>query len=130
MTCPCHSGLAYDLCCAPYHMGKENPPTPLALMRSRYSAYALQKVDYVVETAEVLQNVSEQEKGEIARFSQETTFDGLNIIDVDGDTVLFKARLSQKGRDVSFREKSLFVWVDGRWKYKSALIYTRADHGT
>ncbi|WP_353176189.1 YchJ family metal-binding protein [Salinisphaera sp. T5B8] len=46
MTCPCQSGLAYAQCCAPYHRGRP-APTPQALMRARYSAYALGDTAYV-----------------------------------------------------------------------------------
>ncbi|MEO0565894.1 MAG: YchJ family metal-binding protein, partial [Chloroflexota bacterium] len=44
--CPCGSGRAYKACCRPYHQGK-NPPTPEALMRARYSAYAAGEVRFV-----------------------------------------------------------------------------------
>lgn len=39
-SCPCESGKAYIQCCEVYHLGTP-PPTAEALMRSRYSAYAL-----------------------------------------------------------------------------------------
>src|SRR5437867_3549203 len=45
MKCPCHSGKKYSECCEPYHQGLP-APTPLALMRSRYAAYALQNAEY------------------------------------------------------------------------------------
>ena len=47
-TCPCRAsepvGLTYDECCGRYHQGyttSTRAPTAEALMRSRYSAYAL-----------------------------------------------------------------------------------------
>ena len=46
MTCPCQSGRPYDQCCGPCHRG-EPAPTPEALMRARYSAYALGDAAYV-----------------------------------------------------------------------------------
>jgi hypothetical protein len=49
-SCPCGSRLLYKQCCQPYHDKKALPPTPEALMRSRYSAYSLNIVDYIVET--------------------------------------------------------------------------------
>ena len=45
--CPCGSGKRYDDCCATYHHGFSRAPTPEALMRSRYSAYALDLLDYI-----------------------------------------------------------------------------------
>lgn len=47
--CPCQSGKEYADCCAPYHLGKI-APTAEALMRSRYSAYALKLADYINAT--------------------------------------------------------------------------------
>lgn len=40
INCPCESGKPYSKCCEVYHLGTP-APTAEALMRSRYSAYAL-----------------------------------------------------------------------------------------
>ena len=40
-SCPCGSGRSYAACCRPAHDGSVPPPTPEALMRARYSAFAL-----------------------------------------------------------------------------------------
>ncbi|MEG2139978.1 MAG: YchJ family metal-binding protein, partial [Bilophila sp.] len=48
--CPCCSGRTYEDCCAPYVEGRESAPTAEALMRSRYTAHALGKYDYLNET--------------------------------------------------------------------------------
>ncbi|PZR52998.1 hypothetical protein DNL40_09725 [Xylanimonas oleitrophica] len=39
--CPCLSGDAYGACCGPVHSGDRPAVTAEALMRSRYSAYAV-----------------------------------------------------------------------------------------
>jgi SEC-C motif-containing protein len=39
--CLCGSTLAYSDCCQPFHTGEKIPVTAEALMRSRYTAYAL-----------------------------------------------------------------------------------------
>jgi SEC-C motif domain protein len=120
MKCPCHSGKLYAECCAPYHEG-ENPPTPLALMRSRYSAYALSKSAYIIATTHPDHADSQlpiaARKKQIKEFSRTTEFKGLEILEAEGSTVTFKAILIQKGRDSSFIEKSEFAQVDGRWLY-------------
>ena len=53
--CPCRSSevdaLAYAVCCRPLHDGLESgvhAPTPEALMRSRYSAYVVGLIDYLL----------------------------------------------------------------------------------
>lgn len=42
--CPCHSQKCYEECCKRYHEGAA-AENALILMRSRYSAYALQLAD-------------------------------------------------------------------------------------
>lgn len=50
MLCPCGSHQTYETCCGPYHSAQQTPQTPLALMRSRYSAYALALENYLLKT--------------------------------------------------------------------------------
>lgn len=49
LTCPCGSQLAYEDCCKPFHEGKP-APSPEALMRSRFTAFAMHKTDYLLRT--------------------------------------------------------------------------------
>lgn len=96
-------------------------------MRSRFSAYALGDLDYIIKTTHPENpgrkaNLAAWRK-DLLSFSKGTSFDGLKIIDfVDGQeraTVTFTARLRQGAKDASFTEKSSFEKVDGRWLYKS-----------
>ena len=48
--CPCLTGLPYDECCGPLHAGRTQAATPEQLMRSRFSAYAVQDGAYVLRT--------------------------------------------------------------------------------
>jgi SEC-C motif domain protein len=121
--CPCHSGAKYKKCCRPYHNG--NPaPTPETLMRSRYSAYALGKSDYIMRTTHTESpprslNI-EAWSASLDAFSWHTRFEGLTIIATDANTVTFHATLSQDGRDASFTEHSIFRQEDGQWRYVTA----------
>ena len=49
-ACPCGSGDLYAACCGPLHDGVRQAETPEQLMRSRYSAYAKGRGDYVFRT--------------------------------------------------------------------------------
>ncbi|WP_341236615.1 YchJ family metal-binding protein [uncultured Limnobacter sp.] len=49
LLCPCGKG-SYASCCEPFHINVALPPTAEALMRSRYSAYAMGLSDYVLST--------------------------------------------------------------------------------
>lgn len=48
--CPCHPAHLYSNCCGPYHQQQKVAATPEVLMRSRYSAFALGKLEYLRQT--------------------------------------------------------------------------------
>lgn len=48
--CPCGSGVDFEACCGGIVAGRRKAKTAEALMRSRYTAYVLKKVDYLVDT--------------------------------------------------------------------------------
>ena len=52
--CPCLSGDTYGACCGRYHSGAATAPTAEALMRSRYSAFAVGAVFLVSTVATLL----------------------------------------------------------------------------
>lgn len=48
--CPCSSQKTYESCCGPFLEQKQLPQTPDRLMRSRYTAYSLARIDYIKKT--------------------------------------------------------------------------------
>lgn len=122
--CPCHSGQPYKSCCQPFHKGK-NPATPVQLMRSRYSAYALALVGYIIKTTHpdspFQENEMRQWRKRLQAYCARTQYIGLKILDEEtkGDhaTVTFRAMILDRGVDRSFTEKSAFERVKGRWLY-------------
>ncbi len=98
--CPCGSNIKYKKCCKPFHDGKL-APNGLILMKSRYSAYALNKYQYIINTTHKnnqdftpdIVNLIQS----IKVFSKQTKFTKLIILDFkDGDIesyVTFKAEL-------------------------------------
>lgn len=48
--CPCLSGETYGACCGPLHRGARTAATAEALMRSRYSAFAVGDARYLLAT--------------------------------------------------------------------------------
>ncbi|MDH5490482.1 MAG: YchJ family metal-binding protein, partial [Myxococcales bacterium] len=50
MNCPCGSGSKQNECCGPLMQGEAQAETAEALMRSRYSAFAVGNVEYIVAT--------------------------------------------------------------------------------
>ncbi len=99
-------------------------------MRSRFSAYTLGLVEYILITSHPDGPHGKPEQREsIAAFCEQTTFQGLDVQDtrVDGDRgeVAFYARLAVGSRDASFGERSTFFRVDGRWLYHSGKPISR-----
>jgi SEC-C motif-containing protein len=96
-------------------------------METRFAAYAVGEVDYIVDTTDPQGSAFEEDAHEwrdsIRRFSESTNFLGLQVLafEEDGDraTVRFQADLSRDGEDASFEELSAFRRVDGRWLYSS-----------
>ena len=48
--CPCGSQKSYNECCEPLVTWKTDASTPEQLMRARYSAYAKEKIDFILNT--------------------------------------------------------------------------------
>ena len=120
IPCPCGSGNKYKKCCQKYHKGAL-PPTPEALMRSRYSAFALDLADYIIATthpdnSDYTTDVDTW-KAEIHDFSHHTRFLGLKVLLTETKEeeafVSFEATLSSG----LLKEKSRFRKVDGKWLY-------------
>lgn len=124
--CPCGSGLKHKRCCLPILKGGA-AASPEALMRSRYTAFALGRADHILGTTHPDSPHHQRDpavwRAEVAEFSAATRFEGLKILaaSAEGDTghVTFRATLSQGARDTSFTERSMFHKVGGRWLYHS-----------
>ena len=129
ISCPCCSGMQYESCCEPFHQGKI-PENALELMRSRYSAYALNKPEYlVVTTHPASPHYSENSfswKRSISKFCKEATFHKLQVHDFQEHglmaTVTFTAFISREKENITFTECSYFEKYDGRWLYRSGTL--------
>ena len=109
--------LPYSECCEPLHRGTAIAPTAARLMRSRYSAFALGEVDYLLSTWSPRTRPAELELYPDQRWL------GLEILKVTGGmlddqaTVEFIARYSNEGARGEQHEISSFVREGGRWYY-------------
>jgi SEC-C motif-containing protein len=119
-SCPCGSGVSYQQCCEPFHNGGE-PPTALLLMRSRYSAYARSRADYIQRTTHPKSPYFEQNRKKwtaaILEFCHTTRFTKLEILGHGEDWVSFAAHLLQGGKPVVLRERSHFEKDGSHWRY-------------
>jgi SEC-C motif domain protein len=117
--CPCGRAAAYADCCGRYHAGPLHLQAPDAetLMRSRYAAYVLDRIDYLLATWH-----SDTRPAAIEPNAAGLKWLGLEVqraqrIDDDHATVTFVARSKLGGRAHRLQETSRFVREGGRWYY-------------
>jgi SEC-C motif-containing protein len=126
--CPCGSLLKYKKCCKAFHDKSKLPKTALELMKSRFSAFAVQNADYIIFTTHKdnpdFTSDIKSWKEDILNFSKNTDFVKLEILEFVDDKieslenfVTFKASMKQNGEDISFVEKSRFLKDGERWLY-------------
>ena len=127
--CPCGSNLKYKKCCQVFHKGKL-PSNALELMKSRYSAYVVKDVKYIINTTDVNNPDFTPDTlswaNDIELFCTNSDFRGLNIIDfIDGDNkayVNFHVNLYIQELNQSFTEKSEFVKINNKWLYVNGIF--------
>lgn len=132
--CPCHSGKKYGNCCQPFHDERRNP-SPLQLLRARYSAYVLEGVAYIIKTTHPNSpffnpNLTHWER-EIYNFCHDNQFESLIVEDVEHERggevafVTFEAGLRDaKHNETVMTERSEFRYYDDHWLYFNGLEAT------
>ncbi|BBB25536.1 YchJ family protein [Amphritea japonica] len=132
LTCPCGSNKPFAFCCEPAIEGHKPSRTAEALMRSRYTAFSLGAVDYIINsTAEEHRNPEDAEL--ITEQVQATTWTGLKILkteagkadDLNG-IVEFVARFETAEEQGELHERSNFRQQDGHWLYVDGEVEIRS----
>lgn len=132
MICPCRQlaqPIAYAECCAPLHEGKVVAISAEQLMRSRYSAYALQQIDYLIHTAALGQQ-GQLDRAGIAAWSAQNSWQGLEIVAVQPKQgkqhamVHFKAHFFDGTAQQVHEEQSYFVCLKGQWYFLDPTLDT------
>lgn len=120
-NCPCGSLKLITECCLPYIDQIKIPETPELLMRSRYTAYTLARIDYIEATmkGEVLNSFNAQKA---MTWAKESQWNGLEIIksSINPDNtgmVEFKAHYQVQQTPYCLYEVGEFQKVDGKWYY-------------
>ena len=119
-SCPCGSALPLAQCCGQYHDG-QRPANAETLMRSRYSAYALGLIDYLVDTTLPAQQAG-LDRQAISAWSQHSEWLGLQVECHEPQAgqpahayVTFVALWRDAQGEHSHRERSAFVECNGHW---------------
>ena len=121
--CPCGSGRPFEHCCRPLLDGEREAASAEELMRSRYSAYAEGRLDYIDRTYHSSQQ-KHRHSDAVEQAATRVTWLGLEILATEkggpGDQqgrVDFIARYAENGVEHAMRERSRFVREQGRWVY-------------
>jgi UPF0225 protein CGSHiEE_01665 len=119
--CFCRSGKEYKHCCAPFHLHTAVPEKAEQLMRSRYTAYVLKNIPYIVATTVPSQQTL-LETHLLQEWADNTTWLGLEILKTENLTktqsaVEFKAIFQGEEEELTHQERSIFVKIENRWYF-------------
>ena len=123
-ACPCgrldarRRPLDWAACCGRYidHFSDTPAPDAESLMRSRYSAFVLQRADYLLATWHPSHRPASLDFDAAAQWLG-LEVRGHWVKDADHAEVEFVARHRLGGRAVRLHERSRFVREGGRWYY-------------
>ena len=120
--CPCGSGDVLGACCGPVLRGQRRAPTAEALMRSRYTAFAVRDLEHLLRSWHHSTAPAREELA--ASLAEEVRWLRLEIHGTeaggpfeDAGVVDFSAISKGPGGRSVQRERSRFVREDGAWLY-------------
>ena len=121
--CPCNSNQLYAECCHLLHQGVKHAESAEQLMRSRYSAHATGKIQYLVNTTLPVQQAYLNTK-EIADWANQAQWTGLSLVsqksgqpqDHEG-WVEFIASYHANGEPKQHQENSYFKKIQQHWYF-------------
>jgi len=119
--CPCGSQHNLANCCGLYLEGKQIAETPEVLMRSRYTAYSLANIEYIMKTmrGKPLVNFNEENA---KRWAMKAIWVGLHVLNAsemheNKGFVEFIAQFIEGSQLKSIHETSEFHCDKGVWFY-------------
>ncbi|KXZ51405.1 hypothetical protein GPECTOR_12g367 [Gonium pectorale] len=136
--CPCGSSALYQGCCGPYHAAPATVPSPEALLRSRYSAYAAKDPSFIADTTHPDSAEYTGSRTTYQRAVKQTMARldplALQILSsspgADENEAFITFRLKRRIRDPEapknapevdeVTERSRFVRVNGRWFFQDS----------
>jgi SEC-C motif-containing protein len=124
--CPCGTGLLYAECCGPLHdgittgitTGTATAATAEQLMRSRYSAFVVGDIAYLLATWHPATRPAALDLDDAVRWTglEVLTTSGGSLLAAEG-TVEFRAHYVRGHQAGAQHENSRFRREDGRWRY-------------
>lgn len=124
--CPCGTGLIFDECCRPAVTDDRPAPTAEALMRSRFTAFALGLADYLSASWHPSTRPAELNLDPTLtwyRLDIESRSGG-SPFDTEGQVAFAAHYRDDSGARGVLREHSRFLRVEGRWLYVDGVLTT------
>ncbi|MFN8192783.1 MAG: YchJ family metal-binding protein [Nocardioidaceae bacterium] len=124
--CPCTSGTPYASCCGRLHHAGVAAPTAEALMRARYTAFAVRDAAFLYRTWHPFTRPDD------VVLDDDLIWTGLAITDTsggselddEGEVAFIAAWLAPDGRRGELFERSRFVRRGGQWHYLDGELHT------
>ena len=127
--CYCGETKPFSDCCEPIISGEKSAQTVEQLMRSRYSAYVVVDVKYLIATTYPTQQKNYDE-ADIQAWAEANKWQKLEVIakqkgkfnEEDGEVEFKASYIDITGTPQIHHEKSTFVKENGQWYYLSGII--------
>lgn len=123
MPCVCGIGDSTETHCLPIIKGKKLAKTAEELMRARYSAYALEEVDFIMES-HTEEAGTDVDRESTAQWSKQSEWLSLEVLATEGGgegdsegTVEFLAKYKVKNVVVEHRERATFEKHGDKWLF-------------
>ena len=122
-NCPCGSNKAYDACCGQIISGAAKAETAEALMRARYSAYAKNEVDFLLESLHP-DGAGGVDRESTRAWAENAKWHGLEVLDTaaggpkdETGEVEFVAKYTMQDEPQRHHERGMFKRHNGNWRY-------------
>jgi SEC-C motif domain protein len=127
VTCACGLGESTEKCCLPIIRGEAPAKTAEALMRSRYTAYVVGDVDYVLNSVHP-DSPGQADRASTEAWSKAADWQGLEIIETmaggendEEGFVEFAAHFKLRNIPQKHHERAHFKRHKGKWLYFDGL---------
>lgn len=127
--CPCGSNRLFTECCEPIISSQNEAATCEELMRSRYTAFTMANVDYLMHSHHT-ETRQLKETRNIKKWAASVQWMGLVILNTQGGAVKddigyveFRAVYLEAGQLQQIHEKSFFKRENQRWVYASGIHF-------
>lgn len=126
-SCPCGSGNPLSTCCSPFIDGATKAESAEQLMRARYTAHTLAKMNFILETHHPSSR-KEIDAAATEKWAAESEWLGLDIRDVDESEenttrVEFTARYRDPDKQRhTHHEVGVFEKYHGQWYFRDAEV--------